>query len=322
METNAVRKPPITISFKLLLSVYSITPILLASALIDTFIFHGALAKYLPNTPEAFVWYTVIFGLPHIMASFFSFADTEYLAFYKQRLIYKLPLLLAAVALASFFLPTAAVLAFVIYTMYHVISQQAGMALIFTKGPPSHYAIWKWTTIVVISCIYLLIYYPKLVPAYFHTPGITGTATLSALLILLIMSVSMLALIKTREGRVYYAAMAGSFILAPLFFTLGYMLFAVAVLRVIHDVSAFIFYATHDNNRFAAKHTNFIYRYLPTEKIPVVVFTPVLAILIALPFTFFTGALVPLLLAFTHYYIEGFVWKRGSIHREQLVFSI
>ena len=81
------------ISVKGLLSVYVFLPLVLVFIFCDHFFFNGAGRHMLPRNPETLLWYTLLFNLPHIFTSFFSFADREYLAFYKWPLLFGLPLI-------------------------------------------------------------------------------------------------------------------------------------------------------------------------------------------------------------------------------------
>jgi len=75
-----------TIPFSTLLAVYAITPVLLLLAAADYLFFNGAIRSVLPAHPEDVFLFALLFNIPHAVASFFSFADKEYLSFYRSKL--------------------------------------------------------------------------------------------------------------------------------------------------------------------------------------------------------------------------------------------
>ena len=89
--------PRLALSFRGLLSIYAVIPLCLVAVLLDSGLFHGALRRALPDSPEDLRLLSVFIVLPHIVASALSFAEQEYLGFYKQRLFLAVPVVLGAV---------------------------------------------------------------------------------------------------------------------------------------------------------------------------------------------------------------------------------
>lgn len=96
-------------------------------------------------------------------------------------------------------------------------------------------------------------------------------------------------------------------------------IFVVLIPRVIHDVTAFVFYIAHDHNRNLGVSQNAFYALFRPSKIPTYVVGLLVAIVIANVFTEMPGlgygASIVLGLLFFHYYSEGIIWKRKSIDR-------
>jgi hypothetical protein len=117
------------------------------------------------------------------------------------------------------------------------------------------------------------------------------------------------------------------FVAALGFIWLGYPLLAILVPRVVHDVTAFAFYSTHDCNRNLEKTRNLFYRLVFWIPIPRVVLVPLVAIAITFPVLLYVQNggpfAIELAVAVTlmHYYTDAFVWKSGSLHRASIRFS-
>lgn len=144
-------------------------------------------------------------------------------------------------------------------------------------------------------------------------------------LLIVVFTLFTLRLLKSsndRFGQHYlmcnYVLVVSSFI----FVHQQYPFFFLLIHRVVHDLTAFQFYSIHDHNLQQTSQGNPIYRGLQWTKIPVFLLCPILAILVALPFTvaihyelskimFYAGMMLGLI----HYYTDSFVWKRDSIGR-------
>ncbi len=309
------------ISVKGLLSVYLFLPLVLIFICCDHFFFHDAGRHLLPRHPETLLWYTLLFNLPHIFTSFFSFADREYLVFYKRPLLLGLPL----IALLAFLLPSfkliSTVFLLILYTLYHNVSQQTGVTMSLMRYKSPLVQTWRWINILLGLYLYFLIYPPVAIPVLqrYAAPILLMLFTAS-----IVLTLSFVRHSKTKEGKLYAFGTAGIAGIGILAFFTGYPFFIATSLRVVHDITAFIFYITHDMNRNRERMHNFIYdALLPSTKL-FVVGIPLYAIF----FTFIAqeGGTSLVLQAFfivsvTHFYIEGFMWKNGSIHRQQISFQ-
>lgn len=312
----------ITVPFWMLACVYAILPLLLILALVDALFLQNALRETLPRTPETFVLYALLFGTPHILASFFSLADRDYLAAYGTRLTVKLPLLLISIGLITYFFTPVGILIFVAYTMYHVVFQQAGLSLVFGAKFSKAFGAWRALPVLFITMGHMAVYYPDLIAFMDGWSGPLLTVLVSSFVLL---SFYLYGRIPSVRGKLYFAATSATFVGSYLLYLWGYPLFSILLVRFVHDVTAFIIYAAHDHNRAVAGKTNLIYRFFPKRVLPVFLATPLLAIMLGYvithpPFSH-TGFMLILLLGIAHYYIESFVWKRDTIHRSHVSFA-
>lgn len=104
----------------------------------------------------------------------------------------------------------------------------------------------------------------------------------------------------------------------------GYSLFVILIPRVIHDVTAYIVYITHDRNRNKHEPVNSIYRLTSFTRLSPVILLPLLSIGFAFVLTSYRQyALISILIltmSFLHYYFEGFIWRGANPHRRYVNF--
>lgn len=103
----------------------------------------------------------------------------------------------------------------------------------------------------------------------------------------------------------------------------NYYAFVIVIPRVIHDITAFIVYATHDNNRNKDKPVNIFYRLTAFTRLPPWILCPIIAIAIAYPMVHFKSQILTFIvftLIYFHYYFENIIWRGNSLHRQQVSF--
>ena len=139
-------------------------PLSLLVVFTDAWLFEGRMVyQRIPTQPEDWPFWTVIFGLPHIIASLITMADREYLNHYRRSLLWPM-LLFAGIASAGYLgpQPVSYNLLFVFlgfYTIYHVLAQQLGLTLMMMGVPPCRsYRLWKWLSIIAGMAIYMNVY--------------------------------------------------------------------------------------------------------------------------------------------------------------------
>lgn len=309
---------PLRIDTRLLLAVYLIVPLLLLAVMLDMFVFGSYLRTTLPATPYAVFFFALLFNVPHHVASTFGFFDKEYLKQYRARIFIGLPLLLAGYGVFAYFFPLASVVFFILYTEYHVLSQQMGVAKMFERTSSTLETVWKILGILLSATLYALF-----LSEHFNTYFVAllqNTLFPFLLILFLCVSVAVYVKLKTVQARLMCIGIATSLSVPFLFLALGYPLFAVVIARVIHDLTAFVFYITHDYNRNTTHTKNVFYQLATRTGLPLVVLTPVLAVLIAyaLQHSPFIPTTALVFLFISHYYLEGFMWKRDAPHRAHI----
>lgn len=143
-----------------------------------------------------------------------------------------------------------------------------------------------------------------------------------------------------------------------IFLVLGYSFFVIVIPRFIHDLTALIIYSVHDHNRNHDEKRNYVYRFFSFLPFSPLLLCPVLAIVLAnsiecgaylldtvlgfypkgngdcfiqrfyapdrsngLPFNMQIGLQIIFIVSLFHYYVEGFVWHRDSMHRHSVKFE-
>jgi hypothetical protein len=320
-----------------LLGLYIICPILIVITLIDITILNGSILEGLPNQPEDWGWWLIIFNLPHILSSFLTLADSENIKIYRFRLISSFtvlsaisilfngffPSLLSDIALYYYQLAFFALYAFL--TTYHVLSQQFGICLILGRfRPDTNFKCFKYILIILTFLIYIITFLGEQLLAegrvlIYLKFGCVVLMILGGYFCYRAVSVS-----KTNVGSVYIVANFFMIAAILLFSYCEYFIFALIIPRFIHDITAFIIYSNHDANKFNKTKGNYVYKLLGRVPLPVFFISPCVGILCAyvinLSPLWFLVYLI-LVLDFLHYYLEGFVWKSGGVHRDYLRIS-
>ncbi len=317
-----------------LLWLYAIIPLSLVWILLDVGLAQGRiLLDHIPTDPEHWPFWTIVFGLPHIIASLITMADREYLAHYRRTLLWPL-IIFAAIASAGYLGPQPLsyqllFIFFAFYTIYHVLAQQLGLTLMMCGMRPSPtFKLWKWLAIFSAFAIYINVYASQ----YLQHPlvgDITWRQLFTWTAILLCAGVIALAWPLTRASKnplgVWYlwgnVLLLGS---ALLINEMGYTLFVILIPRLIHDLTAYIIYISHDSNRNRQQPVNYIYRATRFSRLPPILLLPLLSILLAWGLTSHQQypliSIIILTVSFLHYYFEGFIWRGENPHRQQLSF--
>lgn len=317
-----------------LLALYAVIPLSVLLVITDAWLFEGRLVyQHIPTQPEDWPFWTVIFGLPHIIASLITMADREYLTHYRRTLLWPL-LVFAGIATAGHIGPqplsyNLLFLFLAFYTIYHVLAQQLGLTLMMLGTPPSRtYRLWKWLSIVAALAIYINVYGERFLgDIWLANLSLYDALTYTAALISAALVVLAIRLTPTSRHRigVWYLWGNVALILSTLLLQeIGYSLFVILIPRVIHDVTAYIVYITHDRNRNKHEPVNSIYRLTSFTRLSPVILLPLMSIGVAYVMTsYLQYALISILMltvSFLHYYFEGFIWRGANPHRRYVNF--
>ena len=105
---------------------------------------------------------------------------------------------------------------------------------------------------------------------------------------------------------------------------IGYTLFVILIPRVIHDLTAYTVYITHDRNRNRQGRINPLYRLTGGGRLSPLLLLPALSIAIAFVLSshqhYPVISIAILTVSFLHYYFEGFIWRGPNPHRNYVNF--
>jgi len=324
-----------SIDCRWLLALYAVIPLSALLVGLDLLLWDGWLAAdVLPGDPNDWPLWAVLFGLPHIIASMLTMANAEYLAHYRRSLLPPLCLFLL-IAIAGHFgpQPLSYNLLFVFlafYTIYHVLAQQLGLTLMMLGARPDRlYNCWKWLAILAGFAIYINVYGTRFLGQW-TVAGINGYQLMSALAAALCAAVVVLSWRLARRaapgiGRWYLWANAAMLVSALLINEAGYTLFVILIPRVIHDLTAYSVYITHDRNRNRSGAGSLCYRLTHASAWSPFIVLPLTSLLIAYALTSHQHYpwvnITILTVSFLHYYYEGFIWRGPNPHRQYVAFK-
>lgn len=308
-----------TLGVKTLLGLHVVIPVCVALALVDAALLGGTVADVLPQHPDQIVAFTLIFNLPHIIASELILLDGEYARKYGWIAL----AVIVATVLAAGVVPymvsgrvfRAAILA---VTLVHVVGQQVGIAGMLGRvsGTALHRA-WRWSFTAVTLLVYAR-----------WTPGVgigpNGEAWHTTAVWIGVALVTVLVWLLHRraapgDGRAYlwstHAVLLGLAGLADL----GYPCLALLIPRFVHDATAWSFYVVHDMNRNRERRRNLLYRALGFTRLPVWIIGPVVALGLAAA----VGRIEPVvvagmvagILSLVHYVLEAITWRKTGLYR-------
>lgn len=306
------------ISRRVLLAAYLVLPILLSIVFIDMFVLDYRLLPYLGVEALFSPFYVILFLLPHIIASFFSFLDREYVSYYKRHLFIYLPLLLTGTALLLYYDFVWGLIFFLVNDMWHGVRQQVGVGLILGARPGMMHRLWTFVSFFVGSLAYVYMVRPTafadgLVP-YISPALFTGIA-----LLIVIMLVQLYR--SPAQVRWYIFFVSILFVCCYFFILSDYIFFSILAFRAVHDITAFAFYITHDYNRAKGGYRNYLYSRITSVPRHIIFLTPVLGVALAYVIRMVTdqmmiGFSIVILICMSHFYLESVMWKRGSPHRQ------
>jgi hypothetical protein len=312
---------------KVLLSIYSAMPLSLVFIAIDKALLSGSIGKSLPSDPRVFVWFILIFMVPHILASFFSFAEREYFDFYKSKLLRgaQIAVVLGLFIPALLSATVIPIIIFATYTMIHVFMQQSGISKSLMRNVTSSHRYWQYLGISIATMLYIYL----LVPAAGFRDTIDNSFLAMTLVTVVIIVYTILALqvvkqSKTQLGKIYFIGSHIIPILGVFYVATGYPILALIVPRFIHDLTAYTYYITHDNNRFKQEQSNVIYKSTSRLRLPIFFANPLISIALAYAVVQLNSTAVLSVLTcvfFLHYYTESFIWKNDTLHRMQIGYT-
>jgi len=305
----------------LLLRLYAIVPLSLAVMLVDVLFLGGWIRRSLPSTPENLLLFSLFFNLPHILASSLTFLDPDYATRYGKRLS------TAAFGFAALFLIFPGLInipafsgAVYFWTVVHIVGQQFGMLRLMGRIPESEHRAWRWSGFALATLIYVGTVADEMIPA--GAERFVRVGSWLAFPVFLYFSLKLIRSVDTARARSYASANVAMMATILAASSLGFSFFVVLIPRVLHDLSAFVFYVSHDVNRNRPEPRNLAHRALAFTRLPSWAIGPFLALAAAAPLTIHAdeswAIRIALALTLFHYFTDGFAWRSGSPHRESI----
>lgn len=332
---------PMAVSFRFLLSLYAIVPLSLVLVWLDSTGFDHALREALPTSPSHFLLFQVLFGTPHIVASNLLLAShTDYLATYKSKLIGMTVFIALFFGVGSLFIPYRVLyLISACWTVYHVLKQQHGVAKAVCRLPNRAFYLQLWLSVSAGIFTYIGIFMHNSLE-----PEQAAWVLQIAVLLTAALCISSLVCQRYVQNRLgWYFLWANTLLVVASCYVYSQQYYFLAILmpRLVHDITAYSFYVTHDVNRHGSRPENALFRLAANCRIPAAVVLPLLSFLLTYLLQAYGDDLVNLLLqtlfatqvykavtlgligylALMHYYTEAFVWTAGSPLRRYIRFS-
>ncbi len=321
----------IVVNCRYLLYLYAVIPFIFIVVSVDfLFLENYLLTSFVPDDPRRWAVWTIVFNIPHIVASWVTFAERQYLVHYRPLFLKTLPIFIVLVYLVHFqFGGEIAFAVFAFYTMYHVLSQQFGLSLMMMRVRPSlDFHLWRIFSVLGTLCVYSVVYGKHLFSIYrIHGIELYDYAMFFGLLFLCLSVPYAFRLSKKSQNQLgswYLWSNVLMVFSCYLVLYLGYYAFVIVIPRVVHDITAFIVYITHDSNRNREKQVNYFYRLTAFTRLPIWLLCPLIAMALAYPLVHSSNdivAFITLVLIYFHYYFEHRIWKGGTIHRQQVSFQ-
>lgn len=321
---------PMPLNPVFLLKILAIIPVLGLFMLADYFFFDMRISNSLPMAAGKTGWLNMLFMFPHVIASFFTFLNKEYIVAYGARLGLSSAAILGAIFLIPVFSTSNLIfLILVVYTAYHQVAQQTGIAALVAQNKTRTHQLWKWGYLTILLTLVFSAALKKSDMFAFFSVYPYNLAFKIVLGVLFIgyafVCFRTARQSRTRTGVLYIAGTTTLIVAHCLLFYFGYYLYMLFLGRFIHDVTAFSFYVSHNVNRNQSQPQSLSSRARTFLRIPEYILTPAAALLTAVLLT----RLVPdqyllvilLFLAFFHYYWEGIMWKKGSPHRKYIALT-
>lgn len=236
-----------------------------------------------------------------------------------------------------------------------------GMILMRVKSDSAAYERWRWLATGAASFMYGMVFgeeYLKMIKLGEYNAYEIAQAVAAVFIVFATIQGYFLTKQSQRQlGTWYVSSNIAMLIATYVLLMMDYGFFVIAIPRFVHDITALTIYSVHDQNRNSVKKHNYIYRRLSFLGIPPLILCTLLAIVVAntvqcgsylfdswlgfvsvsecalshfytpstaanpLPQTMQIWLQIMFICGFFHYYIEGFVWKRDSIHRHAIAFT-
>ncbi len=314
----------ITITWRSLLSVYAIIPILTLIMVSDFYFFKGFVRNTIPSDPDDWVAFRLFFVLPHIFVGNFLMLDKGYIDHYKAgRYVLVILFSLFLYPLMKFTIGSIYFwMLFDIWTIWHGCAQQIGLNRMLVRQKRNLYKVWTGAYFFVLLVVFSQIYVNV---ELFKLDGLSRIFLV--VLSLVLFGVSFMFSSKDIRWSLPMSLANGSLpAFSCLALSLNYPLFAIISFRVIHDITALYIYWVHDLNRNSDTHNNWVHRVFEFLPIPssfrIIFVSFALAAFVSIyEDDYWAVQYIAISFSLFHYVVETFVWRRESIHRQYVPFA-
>jgi len=329
------------VSFKWLLGLYAIIPVCLSLQLADGWLWQGYLKANLPSSPTHFLLFQILFGTPHIIASAIVLASNrEYIQRYRRPVLLMTAAIAVVFGLGSLFIPYKVFyIAVAALTVLHVLKQQHGVARGVCRLPDWAFQLMLWLSVAAGLAIYIGIFLNKSLDAV-QAEWLKSIA--GGLCVSLVFTAFYCQRYATSAfGKWFLWANVLLVVTSFYFYAQKYYFLAILGPRLVHDITAYSFYVTHDYNKHHAQPQNTLFRYAAYCKVPIIVVLPLLSFALTFVLQAYGDQAVSFItrhlfaveirkvvtlgllgyLALLHYYTEAFTWKQDSPYRRFIAFS-
>jgi hypothetical protein len=266
--------------------------------------------------------------------------NTEYLNFYKQKVMFMTIAIIVFFGLGSLVIPYRALyLVVAFWTVFHVLKQQHGIARGICRLPSWAFNLMLWLSVSAGFFIYAGIFLKNSLEVQQMewikqaAAGLCTGLVLSALLCQ--------RYVTTAFGKCFLWSNICLVLSSFYLYVQEYYFFAILVPRLVHDTTAYFFYVTHDYNKHHRQPQNFIYRHTQRYHLPIFIVLPVVSFALAFILqaygddavnvitNFFFGLEIRKAvtlgvlgyLGLMHYYTESFTWKQDSPYRRYIAIT-
>lgn len=332
---------PLPVSFRFLLALYAIVPFCVLVQWLDQMVFNHVLRDMLPSSPSHFLLFQILFGTPHIIASnLLLFGHADYRSTFKNKIIGMTLFIVVFFGIGSLFIPYRVLYIITAsWTVYHVLKQQHGVAKAVCRLPNWAFYLQLWLSVSAGIFIYMGIFLKNSLSPEHAQWVLQIASVLTAAL--LITTVVCQKYVPSRFGVYFLWANTLLVVASWYVYSQQYYFLAILMPRLVHDITAYSFYVSHDVNRHGQAPQNSLFKLAARCHMPAALVLPVLSFLLTYLLQVYGDDMVNLILqtlfstqiykavtlgligylALMHYYTEAFVWAAGSPLRRYIRFS-
>lgn len=262
--------------------------------------------EILGKVPEKYLWFNLVFNLPHIAGSNVLIVDRSIWRKHTRALSLALLMALAFAAISQVYYIKWFLWVHSVWTVKHVVFQQFNLV-----SKINHF--WshtmKWSAFVIVLLIYWQVYDLSLIPLNYSLFIQNSSIVFLASVLFTFKS------LKDEYSRKIFFGNAVLILGGVWLHYLGASFFSVLAVRMVHDMTAFRYYVSAVQGRFrqglnplwmkfcsTAFSTTVLYLFIVMSITPIIIFSLDKKI----------AGMIFMCMSIMHYYSEGFLWKKSG----------